>query len=280
MNSQILTNLTPLSYIRVWLLSRALLSCIQLISIGRSRPSSRLPAKIEFSGHGEGSHMFKAQQGGAAKTKHSLANKSLHFYDWTQLSPGLAQRFKICLKEGLAYWYDGKASLALILCTLLAIIFNEVMPKSLRVMDRFRRFQGHRRLYYVDAFNSFWRLAYRSRHAGSTGHFDAVWIINGCKRKDELTVKCQSGSLALLLRQPGNLFRWGTSWDGWCSQILAFFQKLLIFQFKEHESTCESSKRCNQNPSYLLGVSEILLRSTFLEPWKVVLNDVLIILLS
>ena len=115
----------------------------------------------------------------------------------------------------LAYWYDGKASLALILCTLLAIIFNEVMPKSLRVMDRFRRFQGHRRLYYVDAFNSFWRLAYRSRHAGSTGHFDAVWIINGCKRKDDLAVKCQSGSLALLLRQPGNLFRWGTSWEGW-----------------------------------------------------------------
>lgn len=72
MNSQILT---PLSYVLVWLLSHALLSCIQLISIGRSRPSSRLPAKIEFSGHSEGSYMFKAQ-GGAAKTNHSLANQT------------------------------------------------------------------------------------------------------------------------------------------------------------------------------------------------------------
>ena len=67
--------------------------------------------------------------------------------------------------------------------------------------------------------------------------------------------------------------------DGSCSQILAFFQNLLIFQLKEQESNC-SSKRCKQNPSCLLGVSEILLRSTFLEPRKVILNDVLIILLS
>lgn len=171
----------------------------------------------------------------------SLFGESKAFYDWTQLSPGLAQRFKICLKEGLAviymiihtchrymsmpYAYMPTSFLPMIeklpwhwfwcILTLLATIFNEVMPKSLRVMDRFRRFRGHCRLYYVDPLNSFWRLAYCSRATWSVGHFDAFLDYEWCKGKDVLTVKRQSGALALPLPQPGNLFRWGTSWDGW-----------------------------------------------------------------
>ena len=165
--------------------------------------------------------------------------------------------------------------------TLLAIILNEVMPKSLRVMDRFRRFRGHCRLYYVDPLNSFWRLAYRSRATWSVGHFDAFCIMNGVKWK--MTWLSSAKVEPWLCHYPSQetfSVEVPAGMDGSCSQILAFFQNLLILQLKEHESTCESSKRCKQNPSNLLGMSKILLRSTFLEPRKVILNDVLIILLS